>query len=125
MDGGLSLEDPQAGEGEKAAGGNQTAASMCTGDQAAGAELFVGVYKCQLCDGTERIQGLRERRKGPAYAGNKKLMEPMRDKFIIGVNVCKPIFNPIQDLKKAENLCLNTHSIVLFSVVSVERECET
>lgn len=47
-------------------------------------------------------------------------MEPTWDKFIVGVNVCKPIFNPIKDLKKAENLYLNTHSIVFFSVVSVE-----
>lgn len=55
MDGGLSLEDPEAGKEKQAAGGNSRAASVCTGDQAAGAELFVGVYKCQLRGGTERI----------------------------------------------------------------------
>lgn len=35
----------------------------------------------------------------------------MWDKFTVEVNVCKPIFNPIKDPRKAENLNLNNHTM--------------
>jgi len=44
----------------------------------------------------------------------------MWDKFVVEVNVYKPVFDPFEKLQKAENLNINTHGIKPFSVVSVE-----
>lgn len=75
---------------------------MCTGDQATGAELSVGVYRWAMWWNSTNIGAMwnrntRSPENSPAHTENKGQMEPVWDKSIIEVNVFKHLLNPVKD----------------------------